>query len=348
MNTDQFLKILDIFNLVGRFLTGRILFPQKKFNMYLDPQLTEISNYIYEECGFNIGKIVSSLPETNQYSELLVNAFNIDTTQMRNDAYIRSKELAAEGKTAKSYILRWFSVWLSIIDSVEGTLIPVEGEEGIYEIVAAVTYKDGATDVIHSTVYYEPATGQVYGNDPTKGMLGLGYNFSVEEILAFSPVNIWMRKFGFCLFYDLFSYTTPFFNYNTRRIKFDYDGLEWMIQVWKGNYLVSNGGEVGIYNRKPGRIGTFYNCATDEQMMEMSIDIYHGDELLMHRDPTLHWWLNGFVMDDTLYLARSMTAVFSIQMKDEEMLNAFCKAIDKHYRHDMTYTVEGLKVTVTW
>lgn len=348
ITTDQLLNMVKVINYINRFLTGRILIPEKKFNMTLDSMLSEASAYIFENSGFNIEQIITTLPETNQYSEFIVKAFRINTTEMRNQAYVRSKELAAEGKTAKSYILRWFSVWLSIIDSVEGTTIPVEGEDGVYEIIAAVTYKDGATDVIHSTIYYNPETGMVYGQDPTKGMLGLGYNFSVKEILAFSPINIWMRNFGFCLFYDIFSYTTPFFNYNTRRIKFDYDGLEWMIQVWKGNYLVSNGGEVGIYTRKPGSIGTFYNCATDEQMMTMSIDIYHDDELLMHRDPTLHWWLNGFVMDDTLYLAKSMTAVFSVEMKDEEMVNAFTQAIDKHYRHDMTYKVDGLKVTVTW
>ena len=43
-----------------------------------------------------------------------------------------------------------------------------------------------------------------------------------------------------------------------------------MIQIWKGNYLISNGGEVGLYNRKPGSIGSYYNCANDEQMMEMT------------------------------------------------------------------------------
>ena len=39
---------------------------------------------------------------------------------------------------------------------------------------------------------------------------------------------------------------------------------------------------------------------------------------------------------------------FSIVMTDEDMLNAFCKAIDNHYRHDITYTVDGLTVNVIW
>jgi hypothetical protein len=121
-----------------------------------------------------------------------------------------------------------------------------------------------------------------------------------------------------------------------------------MIQLWKGNYLVSNGAEVGIYARDAKGIGSYYDCATDEQMMEMSMELYHGDDLIFSRPKQFHWWLTGFRIDDTLYPAGSMTLKFSIDMKNEEMLKAFCRAIDKHYKKDMTYTVDGLKVNVIW
>lgn len=121
-----------------------------------------------------------------------------------------------------------------------------------------------------------------------------------------------------------------------------------MIQIWKGNYLISNGGEVGLYNRKPGSVGSYYNCANDEQMMEMTMDIYHGDELLLHRGPQVHWWLNGFKMSDTIYIPASLRMEFSIVMKDEAMVRAFCNAIKNHYRRDATYTVDGLTVSVVW
>ena len=38
----------------------------------------------------------------------------------------------------------------------------------------------------------------------------------------------------------------------------------------------------------------------------------------------------------------------AIEMKDEEMLKAFCDAVDNHYRKDMKYTVDGLTVNVVW
>ena len=39
---------------------------------------------------------------------------------------------------------------------------------------------------------------------------------------------------------------------------------------------------------------------------------------------------------------------FTIEMPDKEMLEAFTGAIDNHFKHDVAYTVDGLKVNVIW
>lgn len=347
MSTEEFVKIVSSINLVARILTGKIFIPQKNFNFTLDDMFRESVDYVYEETGFDLDLLLGSLPETNQYSQLIVGTLNIDTQEMRRQTIERCAELAAEGKSTQAYIVRWFGVWLSVIDKCCATGVPVEGEKDIYEVVVDITYKDGSKDILYSSIYFNAKTGEVYGKGDS-GMLGLGYNYSVKELLAYSPVHIWMREFGFCLFYDIFSYSTPFFNYHTRRFKFDYDGLEWMIQIWKGNYLISNGGEIGIYNRDPRKFGSYYDCANDDQLLEMKMDIYHGDDLILSRGPEMHWWLNAFKMSDTIYLPASLTMKFDIVMKDKEMLKAFCEAIDNYYRHDVTYTVSGLKVSVVW
>lgn len=242
----------------------------------------------------------------------------------------------------------FLGLYFSVIEECEAFCIPLEEMgEGYYEIALRITVRDGMQEVVTTGVVIDTVNNLVKGKD-SSGMLGIGFEFSYTELLLYSQVNVWMRDFGFTFLYDLFSYTTPFFFYNTRRIKFDYDGLEWMIQVWKGNYLVSNGAEVGIYTREPGSFGTYYDCANDEQMMNMSMELYHGDDLLMSRPKQLHWWLTGFKITDTLYPAKSQTLKFSIEMKDEEMLNAFCNAVENHYRGDMEYTVDGLTVNVVW
>ena len=139
-----------------------------------------------------------------------------------------------------------------------------------------------------------------------------------------------------------------FFNYNTRRFKFEYDGLEWMIQIWKGNYIITNGAEVGLYNREASKWGTFYNCVTDEEMLDMSMQVCAGDKVLVNKPLQKHWWINGFNLSGRMYFPSTLTLKFSIVMPDEAMLDAFCESIDNHHRSDVSYTVDGLTGNVVW
>ena len=245
-----------------------------------------------------------------------------------------------------SRMLRAIGQWQVFIEECKAYCVPID-EENCYEVYLRITVKDGGVEEFGTGMLINTETQTLYGRDGN-GFLGIGFNLDYGDLLVYTMVNVWMRDFGFMLFYDIFSYITPMFFYNTRRIKFDYDGLEWMVQIWKGNYIVSNGAEVGIYTREPGSFGTYYNCANDEQMMNMSMKLYHGDELILERTEQPHWWLTGFKISNVLYPAHTQTLDFTIEMKDEAMLEAFCNAIDNHYRQDMEYTVDGLKVNVIW
>lgn len=46
--------------------------------------------------------------------------------------------------------------------------------------------------------------------------------------------------------------------------------------------------------------------------------------------------------------AKDLTLTFTVEMKDEEMLRAFCDALERNLWHDVTYSTDGLKVSVTW
>lgn len=346
LSTAQFMEIVRVFNTAYRFLTGRGLVEQEHFNFKADEIITELCDYVAQESGLDIIMLVSSLPETKQYAEFVTETFNIDTAALRDEFYKLRDEQDAQGNGTAAMLLHFLGVYMSVIDECEAYCVPLE-DENCYEIYLKITMRDGAQENVATGVAINTETGEVFGKDGN-GILGIGYNFSSEELLLYAQVNVWMRDFGFTFLYDLFCYTTPFFFYNTRRIKFDYDGMEWMVQIWKGNYLVSNGAEVGIYTREPGSIGTYYDCANDEQMMDMSMKLYHGDDLLFERPEQLHWWITGFQISDRLYPANKLTLDFTIEMQSEEMLEAFCEAIDNHYRHDMEYTVDGLNVNVIW
>ncbi|MBQ2841815.1 MAG: DUF4474 domain-containing protein [Clostridia bacterium] len=326
--------------------TGRHEISKKHFNFVVDDMVGEICDHIKEESSLDLVGIISSVPETNQGINFVYETFDIDSEAVKNIFMQARFKCDEQENYVLAVLFHFLGVYFGIIEECKAYCVPLE-EENVYEIHLAITVKDGSVEDIGTGVVFNTETQQAYGKDGN-GILGTGYSFSIPEVLLYAQVNAWVRDFGFCFFYDLFSYTTPFFFYETRRIKFDHDGLEWMIQLWKGNYVITNGAEIGIYSRDEGKFGTFYNCATDDQMMEMSMELYHGDELIFSRPKQLHWWLTGFRITDNFYPADSMTLKFSIDMQSEEMLKAFCNAIDNHYMHDMTYTVDGFTVNVIW
>ncbi len=348
ITTADFYAITNIISYAFRLVTGQWIFPEKKFNVTVDPFITDVCNYVCEKSGFDMLAIVTNLPETNQIPDLITTALKIDTAEFRKQIYTKRDEIYASGNHLLSFVLHFFGVYMSVIDVCEIYSTPSENNPKIYEVYIKLIFKDGGEEVIFPGILIDSETGKV-SNVDNSGMVGIGFNFDLSEMLVYATLDCWMRNFGFCLFYDIAANMMPaFFNYETRRFKFEYDGLEWMIQIWKGNYVVTNGGEVGIYNREPGSFGTYYNCANDEQLLNMTLQIYHGDKLLVDEGPMKHWWINGFNLGERMYIPSSLTMKFSIDMPDEEMLKAFCESIDNHYMHDVTYTVDGLTVNVVW
>ncbi len=348
ITSEQFVSFLKKTNKIYRQATLRGDVPQEHFTFETDELIKELCSYIAEETSLDLLLMIENLPESNNYVAFVMDTFEIDTVALRETVFKIKDEKYAEGNNLLGKIFYFFGVYLSVIEKCEAYCVPAfELGNGCYEIRLRITMRDGAYEEKETGIIIDTKTGEIfdrYGN----GIIGTGYNFSTAEMLVYTLPNMWVRNFGFCFLYDLFSYTTPFFFYETRRIKFDYAGKEWMVQVWKGNYLVSNGAEVGIYNRDKIRFGTFYDCVNDGDMLEMSMALSHGDDIIFERENQKHWWLTGFKISDTLYSADSMTLRFSLTMKDEEMLKAFTKSLDRHYKKDISYTVDGLTVNVIW
>lgn len=348
LTTKNFYNIFNVFKTVFKLFTGTWLFPEDKFNVTVDVFLTEVSEYIAENSGLDFVEILNNLPETNQFADTVTTLLNVDTYEFRTQMYIKREEYNAQGNIAMSAVYGLIGMYFSVIEECEIYALQSESNPAVYETYIRLTYKDGGQETFYPGLLINTETGEC-SNIGTDGIVGSGFNMNLSKMIVYATMDCWMRDFGFCLPYDIIASTMPvFFNYRTRRFKFDYNGMEYMIQIWKGNYTVANGGEVGIYCRDESESGTFYNCANDEQMLNMSMQILHGDEILVDEGPMMHWWINGFNLGDRMYLPESLTMKFSIEMTDEEMLNAFCESIDNHYMNDVTYTVDGLTVNVVW
>ncbi len=303
---------------------------------------TELCGYILDNSGLDIIGLIEKIPLKAAGAEFLFDITDTDTTAMRESLYEIRDKLYAEGNSAGGIILHFLAAYISVVESAEIYTVPVEGSEDVRVAVDAV-FMDGNKETVVTDIYFTP-DGYAYGPNGA-GIQLLGFECSVYDLMIYATVNCWMRNFGFCFFYDFFCYTTPFFNYETRRFKFDYDGKEWMVQAWKGNYLISNGAEVGIYNRDEECFGTFYNCY--DSTLPMTLKLSCGDEVIYDIEKE-HWWINGFKLGKELYAPDEMKLEFSVSMPNAEMAQAFAEAVNNHYKHDAECTLNENTVSVIW
>lgn len=152
--------------------------------------------------------------------------------------------------------------------------------------------------------------------------------------------DCWQSNFGFNEVYDEFAPITMMY-YDTVRTTFEYGGKEWLIQMWKGQYgMAFVGGEVGIYTRDIGSVGTHFVCAdkSDWLNMEMAFmwDEYETGEYraVFNRDYEKYWWATGFVVGfpngSLRQTLKEFRLVTHITFKDTEMANAFCEAFEQN------------------
>ena len=347
ISTEDFGVILNVLKTFYTLLTGTE--PEvSKFNVTLDDFLLEITDEICESSGLDLGLIAANFPDINVIAKALGERYEIDTTAFREARYAKRDEYLANGNDTMASVCHAIGAFMSIIEKCE-IYTEKTKERDVYKVMVHVVYEDGTDETHDSGLLINTKTGECYSENG-KGMFNSGYNFNFKEMIVYTTVDCWMRNFGFCLFYDVAANMFPIsYSYVTRRFKFEYGGLEWMIQMWKGNYFISNGGEVGIYSREPGKnIGSFYNCATPEQELMMSMEILIGDKVLVNRELQKHWWISGFHLSNKRYLPSALTLKSTIVMPDSEMLEAFTAAIEANVMDDVSYTVDGLKVNLVW
>lgn len=334
--------------LLTRIFNRALQLPGKRFNLTVNEEITAYCNYVKEHSDLDIVGILTNLPETKAPAELIVHTFGIDTDKMREAMFEKRDQYWGEGNKVLSGVYYFLGVYFSIMEKCEVTAIATNDPD-VHEVILCLTYADGKQEELHPGIFINSVTGESYNRDGS-GMVSIGFNCSIYDLIVYAPINAWMRDFGFRFLYDLLCYGAPswMFNYTTRRFKFEYAGKDWMIQLWKGNYLITNGCEIGLYNRPKEKRGTYYECASDDDLLEMSMTLSHGDEDILSLGPEMHWWLNGFKMTKEQYAPSTMTMKARIVMRDRDMLNAFCDAIDRHYRHDVRYSVDGLAVSLIW
>ena len=327
-------------------VTGLPIFSDEVIVITVNDTIGGVIEAMYEQTGVEFSKIYESLPQSNQLAQIVTETLQLDIPATQEYLLNASRDSFAKGDVFSGAVLRMVELWLGIVDEVHLTTKPYPQQPGCEEIGFVVTYRDGRTESVYTGILYDSINNVVAGKNGAPAFMG--YYLDLNQNYVYTGINVWQRNMGFNIFYDIFCYLTPFFfHYTTQRIKFNYEGKDWMFQMWKGRYAIANGGELGIYTRPEEKNGSFYDCGADEDMLVMSIAVYHGDDLIFERDPMLHWWVTGFAISDTAYLPETLTLVATIEMRDEEMLKAAEEAFEKK-QSVLDYEVDGLTISFTW
>lgn len=166
----------------------------------------------------------------------------------------------------------------------------------------------------------------------------LSYSYSYKDDYYFTDKDAaWQHNFGYSGLYD---FVAPYLlmEYDYVRVHFTYEGKDWLIQLWKGQYgLVFYGGECGVYNKthsdKKDTPFTFYQCAPNEDRLMIQTSLYHDKSLLRkgeykHEFTTPYestWWSTGFKPGhlEVVEPANELRQTGLITLKDEEMTKLF-------------------------
>ncbi len=224
-------------------------------------------------------------------------------------------------------------------------LVPLKGEENIYYIFCDYVDNYNNANVVFTGIRYDKETGKLYGKD-NNGLMGIGFDYDAKTYTITAPQNVWMRDMGYSVLYDIVG-GMGFMDTDTVRVKFEHGGKFWMFQFWKGSYgfKMLNGAELGIYN-KTEENAFFYDCAADDEMLNMSITLKNGEETLIEREEMRHWWMCGFRFGPGIS-PEKLTVESTIEFEDEAMMNSFLGAI-KEYSDEMTVSTEGKLVSIIW
>ena len=152
-----------------------------------------------------------------------------------------------------------------------------------------------------------------------------GFAYSLPKNIFYSLEDSWQRKMGYGKIYDEMAPTMNMV-IDCEPIYFEYDNHRYLIELWKGQYGITTGAEVGIYKadlseKEPERI--FYQAVSDEEQLLVNMTLWKNGKKLFQRGK-FHWWLTGFVLGEFSYPGELMLEV-SISFTEPEMLEAFVK-----------------------
>lgn len=165
-----------------------------------------------------------------------------------------------------------------------------------------------------------------------------GFEYCYNKDIIYSTMYNFQRLLGYCDLYDLGAILICS-RIQSEIIYFTDETYDWRIELWKGQYGIETGGEIGIYRREKNKplneiekniTGALYACVPDNARMPLSFDLKwkHNGASVFTRDKQIHWWLTGFqwgIFSEPEDLSMNL----SITLENSNMKDAFTDALQK-------------------
>jgi len=216
----------------------------------------------------------------------------------------------------------------------------------VYRIASYNATRGGEVYLKQTYTLFDAKNGTIMADDG-RGIIGIGYDYDIKNQTLLTSPKSWHTDMGFNPFFDMGAWLLGFY-LNTERVRFQYNGRDYMLQLWKGLYWGLNGCEIGLYEKEPGN-SVFYD--TSETMLEISMQVYQGGELYLDYGPAPTWWAGGFRHAKPIFeqlTAPNLRMAGTIRFEEKGMLDAFLAAFEKDKPADMTGSADGLLFTFDW
>lgn len=182
-----------------------------------------------------------------------------------------------------------------------------------------------------------------------------GYDYKACGDIFSTRLNAPQKLFGYTTLYDL---SAPYFNmvFDYETVYFDYSGKTWLIEMWKGQYGINTGCELGIYyadrilSPKEYDVTLFKAVEDFKDMPEISLKLNRKSNGSCYSRIGLqrrkHWWLTMFKVG-LFSKPEELFVNTSIKFNDFNMLQSFVRGFSSALP-GVPYKISGLSVYFTF
>lgn len=158
-----------------------------------------------------------------------------------------------------------------------------------------------------------------------------GFSYVPREGVFNSREDAWQRTQGYGALFDKAAVGMNMV-FDALPVYFEYGGKTWLIELWKGQYGIATGGEVGVYHANEIIPEIFYpaahfEAASDNEMpfIQCRLDRKHKKVYFLQKR---HWWLTGFCVG-TFSRPSDLRLITTFMFDSQAMAMAFYKGLQR-------------------